>query len=67
MELGRWWGNNPVLKKQEEIDLLAVNHLERKALLGECKYRNGLLDLDVIHTLQQRALLFPQYPEGSVK
>ena len=63
MELGRWWGNNPVLKKQEEIDLLAVNHLERKALLGECKYRNGLLDLDVIHTLQQRALLFPQYPE----
>lgn len=23
MELGRWWRNNPVLKEQEEIDILA--------------------------------------------
>ncbi len=61
MELGRWWGNNPVLKKQEEIDILAVNQAERKALLGECKYRNEVLDTDVIYTLQQRALLFPQF------
>lgn len=50
-----------MLKEQEEIDILAVNPSERKALLGECRYRNELLDLDVIHMLQQRVMLVPQF------
>ena len=33
--LGRWWGNNPVLKKQEEIDLLATD--DENAVICECK------------------------------
>lgn len=50
-----------MLKGHEEIDILAVNLSERKALLGEYKYRNEFLDLNVIHTLQQRARLVPQF------
>ena len=32
-EVGRWWGNNPVLKKQEEIDILAID--EESAVICE--------------------------------
>ena len=47
------------LSSQDQLpfDILAVNPSGRKALLGECKYHNGVLDLDVIYTLQQRAAL----------
>ncbi|MCQ2398070.1 MAG: ATP-binding protein, partial [Sphaerochaetaceae bacterium] len=37
-KIGRWWGNNPVLKKQEEIDILAVD--DENAVICECKYTN---------------------------
>lgn len=54
--LGRWWGNNPKKKCQEEIDLMAV--LEEKAFFGECKWRNEQVDTDVLHTLEERGKLF---------
>ncbi|MBS7294174.1 MAG: hypothetical protein KIG96_02080 [Treponema sp.] len=38
--LGRWWGNNPVLKKQEEIDLLATD--DENAVICECTFRCNL-------------------------
>ncbi len=63
MELGHWWGNNPVEKRQEEIDLFGVNEIEKKALFGECKFRNEDVDTEVFHTLQKRSELFPQYHE----
>lgn len=55
---GRWWGSNPVLKREEEIDILAYNE-EGQALLCECKWRNELVDVDVIKTLQDRGRLLP--------
>ena len=61
LKLGRWWGNNPVLKRQEEIDILGVNDIEKAALFGECKYRNEILDLNVIELLMQRSELFTKY------
>lgn len=63
MGLGRWWGTNPKWKRQEEIDLLAVNPLERAAIFGECKYRNEEIDMNVLNTLFDRAALFPQFLE----
>ena len=41
-QLGRWWGSNPVLKKSEEIDILALD--EKNALFAECKYRETPFD-----------------------
>lgn len=35
-DIGRWWGNNPVAKKQEEIDIVAMD--KDSAILCECKY-----------------------------
>lgn len=56
--VGRWWGTNPVLKREEEIDILGYND-EGQALLCECKWRNELVDIDVIRTLQDRSKLLP--------
>lgn len=62
LKLGRWWGNNPVLKRQEEIDLLGINEMDHTALFGECKYRGEALDMNTVELLIQRSLLFPKYP-----
>ena len=52
--LGRWWGNNPVLKKQEEIDLLALD--DENALICECKYTTEKFDEKQLKDLQDSAL-----------
>lgn len=53
---GRWWGNNPVKKRQEEIDIMSVQ--EPSALFCECKWRNSPAALDVIELLKERGTLF---------
>ncbi len=52
--LGRWWGNNPVLKKQEEIDLLAID--DGNALFCECKYTFQKFDEKQFKDLEDSAL-----------
>lgn len=37
-KIGKWWGNNPILKREEEIDILCIN--DHSALFAECKWRN---------------------------
>ncbi|MDD7256009.1 ATP-binding protein [Bullifex porci] len=53
-EIGRWWGNNPILKKQEEIDILALD--DENAIICECKYNNEKFDLKQLKDLEQSAL-----------
>lgn len=53
-EIGRWWGNNPILKKQEEIDILALD--DENAIICECKYTNEKFDLKQLKDLEQSAL-----------
>lgn len=57
--IGRWWGNNPFTKKQEELDLMAI--LDNQALLGECKWKNAPVDTAVLEKLVERGALF-SYP-----
>ncbi|MBR4599309.1 MAG: AAA family ATPase [Treponema sp.] len=52
--LGRWWGNNPVLKRQEEIDLLATD--DENALFCECKYTEEKFDEKQLKDLQDSSL-----------
>lgn len=53
---GRWWGNNPTLKREEEIDIIAGNQ-DGQAIFCECKWRNELLDESVIDKLIEKAKL----------
>lgn len=52
---GRWWGNNPKLKQEEEIDLLAYGN--EWTFFGEAKWRNKTLDMDVVKELERKSLL----------
>ena len=55
-KVGRWWGNNPQKKRQEEIDLLAYR--KDSALFAECKWTNDFVDVEVLNTLTERTKLF---------
>ena len=59
--LGRWWGNNPKLKREEEIDIIAASG--DKAIICECKWRNEKTDKDVLETLLERRKLLPWFNE----
>lgn len=54
-QIGRWWGTNPRLRRQEEIDIVANN--ENSAIIAECKWRNEKTDETILFTLLERAAL----------
>ncbi len=55
--LGRWWGNNPREKRQEEIDIMGEQD-KNTALFAECKWTNEKVDIGVLETLVRRSNLF---------
>lgn len=56
-QIGRWWGANPKLKRQEEIDIVATDEIN--AIVAECKWRNEPVEMSVVQTLLERATLLP--------
>lgn len=61
LQLGKWWGTAPKKRKEAEIDIVGINELEKKALFGECKFRNEKLGKSVLESLYNKAELFQQY------
>ena len=57
--IGRWWGNNPAKKRQEEIDILAVD--DENAIFGECKWKNELVGIGVLNDLMEKSELLKQF------
>ena len=55
-DIGRWWGNNPTTRRQEEIDIMGADN--DSALFGECKWNNENVDLGVLEKLAERSNLF---------
>jgi len=56
--IGRWWGNNPLRKRQEEIDFIAFDDINRKAIFGECKWTNEKVSESVIDQLIEKTEMF---------
>jgi len=56
--LGRWWGNDPVHKRQAEIDIMGEQDKDT-ALFAECKWTAEQVDLTVLKMLLERSELFP--------
>ena len=52
-EVGRWWGNNSIEKRQEEIDIVAQD--SENAILCECKYTEKPFDEKELSDLQASA------------
>lgn len=44
-DIGRWWGANPKTKKQDDIDILALNRNRESAIFCECKFKNAAFDM----------------------
>ncbi|MCL2198990.1 MAG: ATP-binding protein [Defluviitaleaceae bacterium] len=59
--IGRWWGNNPDLKSQSEIDFIAYHNDEEQAIFGECKWKNEELDKSIIEGLITKSQMFNQF------
>ncbi|NCC85795.1 MAG: ATP-binding protein [Clostridia bacterium] len=54
---GRWWGNNPSERREEEIDLVASG--TQMTCFGEAKWRQEKVDAAVLKLLEQRGDLIP--------
>ena len=58
-EIGRWWGNNPREKQEEEIDIIACDR--DSAIFGECKFKNMKTGIDSLENLERKSKLFSKY------
>ena len=59
--VGSWWGTDPAVRAQTDIDLVAADDIGGSLLLGECKWRNEVDETDVVRTLLDRQRLIPGY------
>ena len=61
--VGSWWGpghdHTPT-----DIDIVGIDDADRKAVIGECKFKNELIDKEVYETLMdRRGLIDKKYEE----
>lgn len=61
--IGKWWGNNPLLKAQDDIDILALDKKSEKALFVECKFRNKPMPMEEYDDLVTATKIFPHITE----
>lgn len=57
---GRWWGKDKKGSVQE-IDVIVDSILDKKMIVGECKWRNSFKLQKTIDLLSQRAEIFDKY------
>ena len=58
---GKWWGNNPTKKRQDDIDIIGTDG--NKGIFCECKFRNELFDLPEFNDLLSASEIFTQINE----
>lgn len=57
-EAGRWWGTNPLTKKQIEVDIMSYDR--KNILFGECKWTQRLMNMDDLKKLIDKTSFFKQ-------
>lgn len=62
-EIGKWWGNNPIIRAQDDIDILAFDRKKEKGIFCECKFRNKPMPMEEYDDLVTAAAMFPQLKE----
>ena len=60
IEVKRWWGNNPIEKKEEEIDLVGWNN--EAVLFSECKWRNEKTGMKTYNELKRKSAILNESP-----
>ena len=62
--VGTWWGTETIINENDEkraqstdIDVVALSEIEKKAVVGECKFKNEKIDKGIYETLVRRSHL----------
>ena len=58
---GKWWGNNPAKKRQDDIDIIGIDG--NKGIFCECKFRNELFDISELNDLLDASAIFTKIEE----
>ena len=58
--IGKWWGNNPKKRMQDDVDILAFDKKKTSAIFCECKFRNVLFDKSEYEDLISASEIFTQ-------
>lgn len=53
-KVGKWWGTNPQKREETDIDVVGLDVREKKAVLGECKFKNEDIDKKIFEQLRER-------------
>ena len=62
-KMGKWWGNNLLIKAQDDVDILAFDKTGKKVLLCECKFRNKPMPMEEYDDLVMAAEMFKNAEE----
>ena len=62
---GKWWGNNPVRKCQDDIDVLLRDRTGKKLVICECKFKNEPFDKAEFEAMLSRKSIFSSAEETS--
>lgn len=58
-KIGHWWGNNPVIRAQDDVDVLAISKDGKQALFCECKFTNKPMPMEEYDDLIVATQAFP--------
>ena len=66
---GTWWGvenitdkNGDTRAQSADIDVVGISEIDKKAVIGECKFKNEKIDKGIYETLVRRGkLISPKY------
>lgn len=58
-QLGKWWGNNPEIKAQDDVDLLAIDRNGKEAIFIECKFTSQPMPYNEYEDLVIATKAFP--------
>ena len=61
--LGRWWGTNPAIRAQDDVDILGLSEDGTQAIFCECKYRNQPMPMAEYDDLVTASMAFPKVKE----
>ena len=59
--LSKWWGNNPLKKKQDDIDIMGIK--DNKGIFCKCKFKNEIFDLSEFNDLICASNIFSNITE----
>ena len=60
--VGSWWGSGQD-HKPTDIDVVGIDDVSKKAVIGECKFRNEVIDKEVYDALMNRRGLIDRHYE----